>query len=55
MPLAMEDDEAADPEDVGLFGARAVVPDSDGFTDAVEKARGCGDDGLECGFRHDGS
>ena len=34
--LVVEEDEAADPVDVGLFGADGVVFDPDGVTDLIE-------------------
>ena len=35
----MEDDVAADPRDIGFFGAAAVMARADGLADAVEQAR----------------
>ena len=39
MALAVEEDVAADPGDIRLLGATAIVPDADGLADAVEQAR----------------
>jgi hypothetical protein len=35
----MEEDVSADPGDIGLFGAAAIVPGADGLADAVEQSR----------------
>jgi hypothetical protein len=40
MLLVVEEDVAADPADVGLFGAQGVVACADGDADAVEELRG---------------
>src|SRR5206468_2156117 len=37
MALVVEEDVAADPADVGLFGAQTVVPGANGDADAVEE------------------
>jgi len=37
--LAMEEDESADPRDVGLLGAAAVVPGAGSLADSVEESR----------------
>jgi hypothetical protein len=37
-PLAMEDDEAARPPDIRLFGARAVMPQPHGVDDGIARA-----------------
>jgi len=37
--LVVEEDVTADPPDVGLFGAQAVVAGADGDADAVEELR----------------
>jgi len=39
MTLAMEEDEPADPRQIGTLGAPAEMPDARGFPDAVEKSR----------------
>jgi len=39
MALAVEDDEAPNPSDVGLLGARAIVTGSQAFPDLVKKTR----------------
>jgi hypothetical protein len=46
MALAVEDDEAPNPSDVGLLGARAIVTGSQAFPDLVKKTRG-----LVCSIR----
>jgi hypothetical protein len=35
----MEEDVPADPRDVGLLGAAAIVPGADGRADSVEESR----------------
>ena len=55
MAAAAEHDEAADPEDVGLLGARRVVARTDGLAHLIQQAGLGGRNGLESGFRHDGS
>jgi hypothetical protein len=42
MALAVEDDEAPNPSDVGLLGARAIVTGSQAFPDLVKKTRWLG-------------
>jgi hypothetical protein len=39
MTFVMEEDEAANPVDVSLFGTEAMMPNPDGLADAVEQAR----------------
>src|SRR6266545_3764866 len=50
MALAMEEDEAADPCQVGTLGAPAVMLDARGFPDAVEEPRRAG--GRWVGLTH---
>jgi hypothetical protein len=38
MALAVKEDAPADPGDIGLLGARAVVPGPEGLAHAVEQA-----------------
>jgi hypothetical protein len=45
MTLAMEEDESADPRDVGILGAAAVVPGAGSLADSVEESR------FRCGGR----
>ncbi len=52
---AVENDKAADPEDVGLLGARRVVTGTDGLAHSIQQAGLGGGNGLEFVFRHDGS
>jgi hypothetical protein len=37
MPFAVKEDEAFDPAHVGFFSTKAIVPDTDGLTDLLQK------------------
>jgi hypothetical protein len=50
MALSVEEDVAADPRDVRLLGATAIVPGSNGIAHAIEKPRARG--ALGSGFAH---
>jgi len=39
MALVVKQDVTADPLDIGLLGSQAVMPDSNGFPDAVKQTR----------------